>query len=45
MTNNFSFENEKSYTNKKLGENKLIQNDEIDLKVIYEIIFRRKNIS
>ena len=42
MTNNFSFENEKLYTNKKLGENKLIQNDEIDLKVIYEIIFRRK---
>ena len=42
MTNNFIYENEKSYTNKILGENKLIQNDEIDLKVIYEIIFRRK---
>ena len=42
MTKNFSYDDEEFYANNKLGENKLIQNEEIDLKPIYETIFRRK---
>ena len=42
MTKNFSYDDEEFSANNKLGENKLIQNEEIDLKPIYEIIFRRK---
>ena len=42
MTKNFSYDDEEFSANNKLGENKLIQNEEIDLKPIYETIFRRK---
>ena len=42
MTKNFSYDEEEFSANNKLGENKLIQNEEIDLKPIYETIFRRK---
>ena len=42
MTKNFSYDDEEFSANNKLGENKLIQNEENDLKPIYETIFRRK---
>ena len=42
MTKNFSYDDEEFSANNKLGENKLIQNEEIDLKPIYETIIRRK---